>query len=626
MVEELPEIEASLSANFVCEGEEIELRSTGFPDATYSWTGPVGFTSNAQNPVINSPTFNNSGTYIITTSFPTGCSVTNELTIQVNSSPFIEASANDLECGGGIIELAASIDSDEIPISVWEWTGPGEYTSTEQNPTINDASAVQAGIYRVTGTAPNGCVSISEVEVTINTITPPTVAPAGLLTPGVACEGQSFNLKGNVFPEPVIYNWTASNSGAGLPMNVDDSLITVTPTNVGEFTYTYTVDLGGGCVADTSITINVMPSPQFTTSTNAPIMCATEEAQLTLSAITDDASIATWAWEGPNDYAAPFQNPLLENLSGENAGNYIVTATSINGCIATDTVVVEITQLPEIPVIMDGMSGSGVDRLIVCEGNEISLSVDTVSGMTYSWTGPNDFMSNEPTINIPNALSEAGGGYQLVQTTIDGCTSEAATALVAVLIEPIVNNDLVPNLFNEEVEFEIISNDTLLSGAGFSINLPGDTTNSGMLVNNAGTITSNGDGSFNFAPVQDWIGKNQFLYEVCYEECPQLCSMATVTVDTDVPTDECFIPSVLSPNGDDKNDALIISCNSDPPKGGGIIIFNQWGAKVFEAFPYSNDWNGTYQGDDLPDGVYYFIYSQTDGDPDPVKGCVTIFR
>jgi len=624
MVEDLPVIEASLSAALVCEGQEIELRSTGFEGATYSWAGPVGFTSNAQNPIINSPTFNNSGTYTVTTLFPNGCSVTNEVNIQVNTAPGVEASANDLECGGGVIELVAIPLGEDIPGIVWSWTGPNGFTSSEQNPTINDAVALQAGVYTVEGTSPNGCVAVSEVEVNISTITPPTVAPSGLLTPGVACEGQPFNLKGNVYPEPVVYNWTASNSGAGLPMEVDDSLITVIPTNVGEFTYTYTVDLGGGCVADTSIIINVMPSPLFTVSSNSPISCATDTTVLMLSTETDDPTISEWAWEGPDEFVSPFQNPLIADVTGETAGNYIVTATSINGCMATDSIAVEITQMPPIPEVNN--DGSVIDRLIVCEGNEISLSVvDTVPGITYSWTGPNDFTSNEATIVIPNALSEASGGYQLTQT-IDSCTSEPATVLVVVLVEPEVNDDLIPNLYNEEVEFEIISNDTLEAGAGFSINLPNDTTNSGILVNEAGTVTSNGDGSFNFSPVQDWIGKNQFLYEVCYEECPQLCSMAAVTIDTDVPTDECFIPGVLSPNGDDKNDALIISCNSDPPKGGGIIIFNQWGSKVFEAFPYSNDWSGTYQGDDLPDGVYFYIYSQTDNDPEPVKGCVTIFR
>ena len=102
--------------------------------------------------------------------------------------------------------------------------------------------------------------------------------------------------------------------------------------------------------------------------------------------------------------------------------------------------------------------------------------------------------------------------------------------------------------------------------------------------------------------------------------------MAVVTIDTDVSSEECFIPNVLSPNGDDRNDVFIISCNPDPAKGGGILIFNQWGSKVFESFPYNNDWAGLYEGEELPDGTYYYIYKQTDDDQDPERGFVTIFR
>jgi len=164
------------------------------------------------------------------------------------------------------------------------------------------------------------------------------------------------------------------------------------------------------------------------------------------------------------------------------------------------------------------------------------------------------------------------------------------------------------------MEFEVISNDTLVPGAGFTISLPGADFTSGLVENEAGTLENNGDGSFLFTPVQDWIGTVQVAYEVCYEDCPELCSMAVVTIDTDVSSEECFIPGVLSPNGDDKNDALIISCNVDPAKEGGILIFNQWGSRVFEAFPYNNDWTGVYED------------KQTDDDQDPVRGCVTIFR
>ena len=610
-INEAPPVVASLSAELVCEGQQVELRASDIPGAEFSWRGPSGFVSSDQNAIINSPTVNNSGMYIVSAMTPTGCAATDTVMVQVNSAPTVTGSANDLECGGGTIELIASAEG--VPVTAWAWTGPNGYTSDEQNPMINEAGIAQAGFYIVTGISANRCAIVDSVEVEINTIAPPTVAASGLLPSGVACEGESFTLKGNVYTGTVIYNWEGSNSGAGLPADVNDSLIMVTPTNVGEYTYRYTVDLGNGCVADTAITIMVMASPQFTAASNGPFICADTSDQIMLTTETDDATIMSWTWTGPNDYISPFPTSTIREVKESLAGDYVVTAASVNGCTATDTVALEITGRPSVPTILAD------DRMMICEGESSTIFADTSAGATYQWTGPNDFEATGPSFEISPALPESTGGYQLVQT-VEGCDSDPATVIVSVLTDPEVTDDQVSNLYNESVEFEVISNDTLTAGAGFTINLLNEFTSE------AGSLTNNGDGSFSFTPVQDWIGKVQVAYELCYEDCPELCSMGIVTIDTDVPSEPCFIPSVLSPNGDDKNDALIISCNSDPPKGGGIMIFNQWGAKVYQAFPYTNDWKGTYEGEDLPDGTYYYIYSQTDGDPDPKKGCVTIFR
>jgi uncharacterized repeat protein (TIGR01451 family)/gliding motility-associated-like protein len=78
-----------------------------------------------------------------------------------------------------------------------------------------------------------------------------------------------------------------------------------------------------------------------------------------------------------------------------------------------------------------------------------------------------------------------------------------------------------------------------------------------------------------------------------------------------IPTD-LFIPDVFSPNNDGFNDKFIIR-GLDRYPNNSLIIINRWGNKVFEAAPYTNDWDGTNQfgitvgGDDLPVGTYYFI-------------------
>ncbi|MCB0642899.1 MAG: gliding motility-associated C-terminal domain-containing protein, partial [Phaeodactylibacter sp.] len=44
-----------------------------------------------------------------------------------------------------------------------------------------------------------------------------------------------------------------------------------------------------------------------------------------------------------------------------------------------------------------------------------------------------------------------------------------------------------------------------------------------------------------------------------------------------------------------------------------VSIFNQWGDEVYQAAPYGNDWKGTYDGEDLPTGTYFFIVNLGDG-------------
>jgi gliding motility-associated-like protein len=63
-----------------------------------------------------------------------------------------------------------------------------------------------------------------------------------------------------------------------------------------------------------------------------------------------------------------------------------------------------------------------------------------------------------------------------------------------------------------------------------------------------------------------------------------------------------FAPNGISPNGDGKNDVLIIPgiMQVQPNR---LSVFNRWGSLVFEKENYQNDWNGA----NLPDGTYYYI-------------------
>lgn len=87
-----------------------------------------------------------------------------------------------------------------------------------------------------------------------------------------------------------------------------------------------------------------------------------------------------------------------------------------------------------------------------------------------------------------------------------------------------------------------------------------------------------------------------------------------------------FIPNVISPNGDGKNDVFFIS-------GGGfeefeVKIFNRWGAMMFESKAPQVAWDGTTTaGEDVSAGTYYFVLTARSKTKDySTTGHVTVFR
>ena len=68
----------------------------------------------------------------------------------------------------------------------------------------------------------------------------------------------------------------------------------------------------------------------------------------------------------------------------------------------------------------------------------------------------------------------------------------------------------------------------------------------------------------------------------------------------------CDIPNIFTPNGDGINDLFTIPCLSTTQTGE-LIVFNRWGDVVYETDKYHNQWDGTHNGQPLPDGTYFYI-------------------
>jgi gliding motility-associated-like protein len=82
--------------------------------------------------------------------------------------------------------------------------------------------------------------------------------------------------------------------------------------------------------------------------------------------------------------------------------------------------------------------------------------------------------------------------------------------------------------------------------------------------------------------------------------------------------------NILSPNGDGKNDFLIIK-NLDMYPNHTLRIFNKAGREIYTKVNYANDWDGTFNGSYLVEDTYFYIVDFGQG-LHKLKGFVSIVR
>jgi gliding motility-associated-like protein len=97
---------------------------------------------------------------------------------------------------------------------------------------------------------------------------------------------------------------------------------------------------------------------------------------------------------------------------------------------------------------------------------------------------------------------------------------------------------------------------------------------------------------------------------------------AARTFDKDKP--DARVKNFFSPNGDGSNDTWVIDDILDNPINE-VKVFSQNGTMIFSQRNYDNTWDGTYNGETIPPGTYYYEINVYNGE-NIVKGFLTILR
>lgn len=150
-----------------CVGTEINLNATG--GGKYVWKGPNNFNSTLQNPNITNIVSANAGAYAVEVTGENGCKNTSSVEVIINPNPIVKTSISS-NTTGGIIYTGTDIQLSASGGNSYHWDGPNNYISNEQNPILMSVKIEDGGIYKVSVTDKNGCITKSQIELKVELI------------------------------------------------------------------------------------------------------------------------------------------------------------------------------------------------------------------------------------------------------------------------------------------------------------------------------------------------------------------------------------------------------------------------------------------------------------------------
>jgi len=364
------------------------------PGNSYMWTDPNGFSFNTMDVTVPNVTESAAGMYHLSVTSANGCVAKDSVKVVLDIA---NAEVQTPVCIGATLYLSGYPDN----MKAYAWSGPNGFTSSEQNPAINNVTFQYAGTYTLVVTNANNATSQDTVSVSFKPLPIPiaeysTVCPAGTLQLNAGPNGMTS------------YLWSTPS---GFTSTLQKPAPMPFPNPAESFKLTV-VDWNG-CEASKTIT----PTPfQPRATSNAPL-CTGD----TLRLRGEPNGMASYRWSGPNSFVSTLQSPSLNNVNAATAtGDYVLTVIDQAGCTFSTKVTVTFNPSAPVPTISPNMNPA-------CEGSTLILTGGPSGMAKYDWTGPNGFIASEQSPQITAITALNAGRYTLTITNGTGCKNSFET-------------------------------------------------------------------------------------------------------------------------------------------------------------------------------------------------------
>ena len=567
------------------------------PDANYSyeWLGPNNFTSSDETLTLNNVTAAINGEYTLTLMSEICSSEPKTVNISLTDIPAAPDLGEDIQaCVGDLITLNVQNHIDGIDKYVWT-TPMGVFESPFPTFEIPSIGIANAGIYLVKA-EDNGCFSESSSIFNVNVFSIPNSPGASSNVP--VCEGDDLILQaGQIINAEYIWegpNGFFANGDRVVVRNTDETL---------EGDYSVRLVLNG-CSSVPSILSDI----EFLSRPSTPI---TELSELDVCA--EDMNrvmlcIAASQYNPDGDYL--WNNLTTGNSLGRTSERCLVLADDSPILVGENRIIVEefnsICASEPSPVLsfvlyetLDAFADGGSD-IIACDISNVQLDAANPQQGTGRWRAldPGIRFSDDtdPKSLVFNIIE--GQNNLIWQLENGACLGDIDTVVVSTETMAQANDDAFETDYNSELSFDPLPNDDLPEN--FSIEI--------ISQPRKGELLGSGQGQYSYTPEPGFLGPVEIVYEICSGLCLDNCNRGTITVNVGDATD-CFAPSLITPNGDGINDSFVIPCiESGLYPNNQLYIYNQYGDQVLDSPSYNNEWQGTYNGKDLPTGTYYYVF------------------
>lgn len=411
----------------ICAGETATITASG--TGTIEWFDGATSVGNGTSITVSPTT---TTTYDAVLTDGNGCEDVDQVVVNVNALPAIDAGTNDAICIGDSYTLTATGGD------TYDWdNGLGAGGSHSVSPATTTT-------YEVTGTDANGCINTDQVEITVNAL--PTI-DAG--TNQTSCAGAAVTISATGASS---YDWDNS-LGTGASHVVSPTVTTI---------YEVTGTDANGCVNTDNVTITVNALPSVDAGADIAI-CA--GANTTLTATGADS----YTWD--NGLGAGASHSVTPSATT----TYEVTGTDANNCTNTATVQVTVNPIDDAsftfndycevaptngPTGIATTGGTFAFNPVVTDGATIDASSGEISngvtGTTYTveyttnGTCPNSSTetvtvqtNDDPSFDYadicignglpiePSNISTTGGTFDFVTTPTDGATIDGSTGVIS---------------------------------------------------------------------------------------------------------------------------------------------------------------------------------------------------